>query len=384
MAEAALYGFKDDPQFPFDEVADKLKWIPNYIESLTSHRSRSFLQYSIFEVLINILLVFARARTSTLIGFITLEPLYTLIPPFVNKLNAILKNLPSGRGKPHQLKIRKRMIGSWFITTKNSPRFIWKRQLTHREIGLNLDLFAAGHILYTLDHNLSRARSCFVEIGSYVHLDIIVENVFIEYLPDSDVASLREFSLRKEALLNTTMKRLSLPYRFKWFYRTPTTELEVARVLQQRNPPTKAWWEEKYYFVNFPNKYDAQWHGIGFCTMNSRIEEYWDIIQELHNWTVAHTTDNRELNEEYWTKVQGLFFAICASLESDNGRLTIRNLMTQLTEYGNPPKAEQSKLSAQRRWLKRYKSKFQHRWHFAVRAIEEYFRKDNQFTNTCF
>src|SRR5277367_2490604 len=55
MAEAALCGFKNDPRFPYEAIAEHLSWIPNYIDELTPlHNPRGHMMY---HCLINILLV---------------------------------------------------------------------------------------------------------------------------------------------------------------------------------------------------------------------------------------------------------------------------------------------------------------------------------------
>src|SRR5262249_41220138 len=145
------------------------------------------------------------------------QQLYTLVPQFINKLNTILKRIPSGRGRPHLLQIYRNDRVKWFIASKSSPRFMWSRKLTHREVGQNLDFFAAGHVIEDKhDHLETRSFSIFVELGNHVHTEVVVECVLINYIPN--FAAFRDFSLRKERLFNSVMERLLLPYRFKWFY----------------------------------------------------------------------------------------------------------------------------------------------------------------------
>src|SRR5262249_15640934 len=142
MAEAALYGFTDDPTFPFYSVACRVEWIPAYIERLTRDRVWDLSQRRTFEILIKVLLFFCLVRTSGLIKF---EGVYKDVPHFaavkwlVSKLNRILNRVPRGEGKPHRLAIYRFDRQRWFIATKNSARFSWKSNPTHRDVGLNLD-----------------------------------------------------------------------------------------------------------------------------------------------------------------------------------------------------------------------------------------------------
>ena len=91
--------------------------------------------------LINTVLVFARCRTSALQLFTNVDrPMYQ---PFVVRLNNVLHSLPSkSNATYHELEIVERNNSAIFVTTRRSPRFIWKQKLTHQEVGLNLDYAA--------------------------------------------------------------------------------------------------------------------------------------------------------------------------------------------------------------------------------------------------
>src|SRR5437773_6499860 len=97
MAEAALYGNHNEPRFPFEAAVDAFRWIPDYIDSLTPKRKRHGGQSLEFSVLINILLVVSRARTSTLITNEFLD----ISLEFCTRLNRALESLPTSTGATH-------------------------------------------------------------------------------------------------------------------------------------------------------------------------------------------------------------------------------------------------------------------------------------------
>src|SRR5271154_821889 len=147
MAEQALYGYKDDPVFPYEYVAKHISWVPQFIDNLTPFRGHEVYQSCAYHSLLNILLVFCRARTSTIINHHSYDPSSLKTHQrFIARLNGVLDNVPDGNGRVHRLEIFRYTRAIWFVTTKNNPRFIWKRRLTHREIGLNLDYYGAGHL----------------------------------------------------------------------------------------------------------------------------------------------------------------------------------------------------------------------------------------------
>ena len=129
------------PGFPHESLASELAWVPAFIDSMTPNRARDISHKMAYDFLLNIVLVFSRARASALVALYPFQPpAYKVIIPFVKGLNS--------NGKCLRLEIFRYDRRLWFITTKCNPRFIRQRRLTHREIGINLDCFAPGHLFF--------------------------------------------------------------------------------------------------------------------------------------------------------------------------------------------------------------------------------------------
>ena len=212
MAEAFLYGNNEEPEFPYEHVAGELKWVPQYIQERTTKRGHDYSHSHLYSVLINALLVFSRARTSAL--FCNLH--YAACSDFVRRLNVILEGLPRVlRPLSHRTELVKRNQDSYFITCTKSPRFIWKRSLMHREVGLNLDYAAAGHIGLAASSGRTAGMSI-CETSGTASVQVMGEMVHWEHI--NDTTSLKEFINRKVELFNTTMIKLQLPYRFDYYW----------------------------------------------------------------------------------------------------------------------------------------------------------------------
>src|SRR5271170_2181924 len=140
MAEAVLYDNTNEPEFPYESVSQLIKWIPDYIERYTFKRGRNSEHAQLYEMFINIILVFARARTSTLYNYKHLR----LCRSLIKRLNNILRSLGA---QHHCMEIVHCTTITFFITCSRSPRFNWKHPLSHRQAGQNLDFYAAGHIV---------------------------------------------------------------------------------------------------------------------------------------------------------------------------------------------------------------------------------------------
>jgi len=343
MAEQTLYGYKDDPVFPYAYVAKHISWVPEFINNLTPLRARDGLQAQCYHFLINILLVFCRARTSTIVNPVNYKPpLYTVFSTFVARLNRSLERVPDGGGRLHNLEIFRYTRVIWFVTTRYSPRFIWGKTLTHREVGLNLDYYGAGHlhsysIDLTSDNRPPKYISSIVEMSGNAVVGIVIENLFPEHVPDLTLAA--DFFRRKEGLLNTSMSRLNLPYRFKWFWEPPGTWKEINTVIQDENPPSKSWWEENVYFVNVPTKSGCSFVAMTFCSTTSRYDEFWPLVQEFYNWMLLHKlNDDSWRYPRYWERLESLFSLVRSVLDGeisygDTIKQRIHASMVELAEF---------------------------------------------------
>jgi ribosomal protein L36 len=207
MAEAALYANYSEPQFPFEAAVPALQWVVPYVESLTAKKRRQCYHAAIFQDLLNILLVFTRARTSALLSTEVLEP----CSKFIEKLNFTLLSLPVKTGAVHheiQLVYRRRR--TVFVVCKRSPRFIWNRTLSHRDVGFNLDFCGAGHI--NIRESVGVGTFAFHGSDQYY---ITHEAVYLDGV--NDLTPIKEHFNKRTALFNETMNRLGMPYRFAHF-----------------------------------------------------------------------------------------------------------------------------------------------------------------------
>lgn len=382
MAEAALYDYQNDPEFPYTFVNPHISWIPNFINLRTPARGYDNLQANMYHSLINILLVFCRARTSTIVIHTYSESSpSTIYCTLVNRLNDILDRVPNGEGRLHRLEIFRYTRFIWFITTKYSPRFIWKRNLSHREIGLNLDYYGAGHLRSTREESHPTKTVAFIEISGNAQIGMVIENLFLDYV--IDLSHAEDFFRRQEELFNSSMSQLDLPYRFKCFYQTAdSTQEAIIKVLQQTEPPSDSWWQNHVYFINVPMEPGIPLRYMTFCSANSHYKRFWPLIQEFHSWILRHTlSDWPRRHAEYWKNRETLFVLMRSVLDGqityDRGiKAEIHILMRALTRYHDNILAntadvnESSKITESCTPPETY---LVHTWHRWVQFIKMYF-----------
>lgn len=265
MAEAFLYGNNEEPRFPYEAVADAIKWVPEFVQVLTQKRGRNHSQAHLYSVLVNSILVFSRARTSAMFSNLHLS----VCTKFVNRLNQTLSSLPADTGAAHHhMEIVRRNNISFFITCGRSPRFIWKQELTHREVGLNLDYAAAGHI-GRCDGIRRGASIC--EISGHSHTQVVGEMVHLDQI--AELVSIESFIERKTSLFNMTMIRLGLPYRFDYYWNSTRDDQSIKTTLQSDIPPSRQWWSENYLFLAmYP--YD-----MAYASNESLFQKYWPVMK---------------------------------------------------------------------------------------------------------
>jgi hypothetical protein len=340
MAEQALYGYKDDPVFPYEYVAKHISWVPDFINNLTPLRGHEVSQACAYHSLLNILLVFCRARTSTIINRVSYDPSsLKTYQRFIARLNGVLDKVPNGNGRVQRLEIFRYTRAIWFVTAKDNSRFIWKRRLTHREIGLNLDYYGAGHLDFGDTEFRTRCWSRMVEVSGHSQIGIIIESLFLNYIPDLTVAY--DFFRRKEELLNSSMNQLNLPYRFKWFWEPPDNWKEVDKVLEGDRPPSESWWQSNSYFVSVRMKPDLRHHGMTFCSATSQYIDFWSLIQDLYNWTASHALSDESLHyPRYWANMEVLFSLVRSVVDGqtaydDDVKAKIQASKAELTEFHN-------------------------------------------------
>jgi hypothetical protein len=311
MAESALYGNTREPAFPYEEIAKHLAWVPQFIEGLTSKRGRNKDESRLYDALINILLVFVRARTSTLQQN-SFEP---ICRTFARRLNQTLSLLRESDGAKHQIEIVPRNTDYFFVTCKYSPRFNWKRRLTHREVGLNLDYCAAGHI----GRHSSRMKIRVFEIHTSAHTTIMDELILQHWVPNMD--SLLKFLKARTALFNSSMTQLNLPYRFESIINIDEKKEEVWRAVSQSTPPSPEWWKEHYLaFRDMP--YD-----MSFCSANSRFAHYWEVLCIVYDFDLAKRASSPPDRSwplvEYSANVEELFNLVYTTIEGHEGKTSL-------------------------------------------------------------
>lgn len=302
MAEASLYENFLEPVFPYDAISEFVQWIPLYVDHQTPKRGRNIIQGELYSILINVILVFARARTSAFFG----NEHRKVIQDFVKRLNSSLGFLcPGNRALYHKVEIVLRGNAGIFITCFRSPRFIWNYRLTHREIGLNLDYAAAGHIgrsngpkLSFRLYEISHAAHCHI-VGEIVHLDFV-----------SDLSALQSFNQKKTELFNFTMSRLKLPYRFEGFWRSSSSDADLQRVMRSNRPPSLNWWMANYIFLS-----DLP-YAMAFCSRTCRFQAAWEILQVLYDFVISLHQSLSPLPIEYSAEVEQLFQHVYESIDS--------------------------------------------------------------------
>lgn len=162
MADAALYGNEGEPAFPFD-IVPKMSWLAAFLSSappITASCSTNSLSLL---ALLDVVLVFGRARTSALYHIMDFAAYRSL----VSSLNSVLDDI-GGEALQHR---RGRAL--FFITCKKSPLFNWKMYLAHLDVGRNLDYSALGH-MFVLPLP-PRGVNEFIERTS-------MERLFVEYV----------------------------------------------------------------------------------------------------------------------------------------------------------------------------------------------------------
>src|SRR5579859_7007821 len=212
MAEHHVYGNYIEPAFPLHDVLPCLHWLSGEVEKYAVQTPVPF------DIILNIILVFVGARTSAL-----LQNLTTDYRPFINRLNLCLD---MAGASDFTLEVEQFYMGDW-IFRRNNPRFIRKHRLTTREIGQNLDMFAAGNIPRSMDE-----KRVFVEIVEMrTWTQVTAEVVLDRCLKEGDNNRLAAFTQAKVDLFNRVFEELGLKYRFAWFCPANDTPRERERVM---------------------------------------------------------------------------------------------------------------------------------------------------------
>jgi len=297
MAEEALYDNLNEPKFPFELVAKNAEWLAGELEA-ASLKESPYAHYE-FELLLNIVFVWTRARTATWWGNFSYEKANSLVA----SLNAILEEAGE-EATYHRLELVPRLDGMFWVTCRNSPRFNWKSRPTHLEIGQNLDFFGAGHVFDNPGPSGGRVGVDYVE--RITGRQIIAEVVSYDMLL-ADPASLDRFKVfcyRKEALFNKTMERLGLKYRFKCHICYPQDIETIQPVMNSSIPPTQEWWDDHFHILNSPNQHVI----IQYCRFESQYSDNWELVRYVYAFMLTHVTRETydlfsRLGKEQWKRM---------------------------------------------------------------------------------
>lgn len=292
MAEQALYDNSNEPPFPFDAVRSQLSWLPAYLDDHITCPPYDM------EPFVNAVLVFGRARTATLQGRYWWPELHEL----TRRLNSALQLVGA---QHHKLELVLRGH-SFFVTCSRSPRFDWKVELTHRDVGRNLDYFAPGHLSPT-------EPKCFIEFVEVETMQIVMaEAVLSDVLKDDVVRNeFQRFNKKREILFNSTMEGLGLRYRFKCIVTSPSNLASVSHVLSGDVPPSASWWEENcvnlYGRDSTRRVLDSR---FAFCGFNTKYVCYWPLIRLMFVFLSKYG------KEEYWFTSEETGVAFWRSVEN--------------------------------------------------------------------
>ena len=292
MAEQALYDNANEPLFPFEAVRSRLSWLSVYLNDHITCPPYDM------EPFLNTILVFGRARTATLQGQFWWNELNEL----TRRLNSTLEAVNASH---HKLELVPRGE-SFFVTCSRSPGFDWKVQLTHGDVGRNLDFFAPGHLSPT-------EPKCFVQFIEVGSMQItMAEAVLIDAFKDDLVRdAFQLFNERRESLFNTTMKELGLPYRFKYVVTFPCRMSSVPRIMSNVLPPSASWWEDNCVYVNgyflSGTVMDSR---FAFCGFDTKFDVYWPLMTMMFDFVVKYG------QSEYWYTSEETGIVFWKSFES--------------------------------------------------------------------
>jgi hypothetical protein len=282
-AEAVLYGNNQLPgrPFPTSKIVKNLTWLHPYLESFYGYHEILNSGESISDML-NIVFVFMGARTATL-----------LVRPdemaLIHRLNTVVNVL----GYP-EFQLEWQGVGTAapnciLVYRRDNPRYLRRFNLTQREIGRNLDYFAAGHVSAFPLGTPYGSRPNVVDIAEVVAYEtthgwfIYAERVFVPYVRDRE-PQLIEFQRRKIDLLNSASSELGLPYRFNFCYSTDRIERETDIVLSQDTPPSMEWWEEyRFRILSLTPRFRFyNVLSLPFYQTNYRDIRMWPLIQVMY------------------------------------------------------------------------------------------------------
>lgn len=302
MAEIHLYGNTTAPQLALETVLPYLTWLPTAISSSNPES---------LNVLLNILLVFAGARTAALLQDIKQN--YT---PFIDRLNQALSD---ANQQYFKVQVLQTYMGDW-IFRENNQRFI-KGHWSHRECGMNLDFVAPGNIDYWTDKKFQKIYLHVFEMGSWKQ--ITGEVVPLKYIKtERDWEKVNWFMDVKVQLFNHAFRSLGLDFECKWF---KETLLDLKEVMASDTPRSEEWWTV--------NRFQVARRVVGhprFENILANPEANWDVLKELYQFASdSSVVTCRRDNSEFEERVSRLYSEL-SSVISEGVTVDVRNLQEKL------------------------------------------------------
>src|SRR2546423_3242610 len=302
MAEIHLYENTTAPQLALETVLPYLTWLPTAISSSNPDS---------LNVLLNILLVFAGARTAALLQDIKQQ--YT---PFIDRLNQALSD---ANQEYFKVQVLQTYMGEW-IFRENNQRFI-KGHWSHRECGMNLDFVAPGNIDYWTDKKFQKMYLHVFEMRSW--RQITGEVVPLKYIKkESDWEKVKWFMDVKVQLFNHAFRSLGLDFECKWF---KETLLDLREVMASDTPRSEEWWTV--------NRFQVARSVVGhprFGNILADPEAKWDVIKALYQFASdSSVVTCRRENSEFDERVTMMYSELSSSI-SEAVTVDVKRLQDKL------------------------------------------------------
>jgi hypothetical protein len=261
MSAPGLYGNSTAPQLIWETLLPALSWLPGNIMSYLTTSPNTF------QIILNVLLVYAGARTSALLHDLDQ---YT---PFITSLNNALSISHQGS---FNLTITRCDVGE-FIYRQNNPNFI-KLDFSDYIIGHNLDFFTPGNI-----HEWDERHGFqLYESTTRTHVTgEVIPSICMDQLGTRDYV--QKHMNEKVKKFNEAFRELELPYRFAWSETLyPQIEEETTSVMTSDSAPPAEWWNRNA--IHIAHSTFGGGHGA-FRTLFLDADKNWDAITTLWRFT---------------------------------------------------------------------------------------------------
>lgn len=355
MTEFILYGNVTAPQLSLETVIPALSWLPGELANYVARSSTS--SWQILDTILNILLVFAGARTSALLSNLNSD-----YSPFINRLNDAL--FESGQSA-FRLQVDEFYMGD-FIFRENNPRFIHShtQRLGHREVGHNLDMFAPVNI-----DNLDGEERLYISIYEMQTWTQVTAEVFAKRClrSEEDMERLKKFTDDKVNIFNRVFEELRLPYKFEWFFMS----LMHDHVMTVSVPPSSEWWEANWYDVAL----STVGHRPHLRNIFEHHKKHWNVITTIWNFNRWNGLCMRE-DAHFRKRVEAVYNEVSDYI-SRGIPIDIDNLWLKLAKLDAEARVETVRfMKAQRSRMK--SNAWKHLKRIIVGEVQYWFRRSKK------